>query len=241
MSARENAEHPENANDAHRTVREPPPAQDDDSPLAFSLEGVRGPLVPAPLLTDLWEPGWNSISSITRFQEEVNGPLRGGPSGTRLFDSVDAAGDEGAGDGPATDGHDDAAGDGRAAARTAAFFAADLIPPLFAPREGEWLLVPLHHIYGSEPLSMHTPGVAERAPEPYVALSPDEAHAAGFVAGQRLTVSLPEGTRGLPLRLLDGLARGVAGLPVGLPDLPYAALPAFATLAAEQAGGGEHA
>ena len=45
-----------------------------------------------------------------------------------------------------------------------AFFAADRIPPAFVPHEGEWLLVPLHHIYGSEPLSGHTPGVAERAP-----------------------------------------------------------------------------
>lgn len=86
---------------------------------------------------------------------------------------------------------------------------------------------------------MHTPGVSERAPEPYVALSPEGAETAGFVAGQSVTVTLP-GERGtkpggglkLPLRLVDGLPAGVAGLPLGLEGLPYVHLPTFAGLAA---------
>ncbi len=197
------------AQDAQRTVQEPPPVEDLDSPLAFSLEGVHGPLVPAPLLTDIWSPGWNSVNSVAKFQQEANGPLHGGPSGVRLF---------------AAEG---------TPAEPPAFFAADRIPPAFVPREDEWLIVPLYHIYGSEPLSRHTPGVAERAPGPYVALSPAEAETAGFFAGQLLTVTLPSGELRLPLRLVDGLAQGVAGLPAGLAGLPYVALPAFASLAPE--------
>ena len=102
----------------------------------------------------------------------------------------------------------------------------------------------MHHIYGSEPLSMHTPGVAERAPEPYVALSPEGARAAGFAAGQTLTVTLPGGEMPLPLRIVEGLPEGVAGLPVGLAGLPYVALPAFAGLSAptpEAPAGGDRA
>ena len=153
------------------------------------------------------------MNSVAKFQQEANGPLHGGPSGVRLFDAEPR---------------------GTAARRRRRrVFAADRIPPAFVPREDEWLLVPLYHIYGSEPLSRHTPGVAERAPEPYVALSPAEAETAGFFAGQLLTVTLPSGELRLPLRLVDGLAHGVAGLPVGLAGLPYVALPAFASLAPE--------
>ena len=35
-------------------------------------------------------------------------------------------------------------------------------------------MLPLHHIFGSEELSL-SPGVAELAPRPYVALNPDDA------------------------------------------------------------------
>jgi NADH-quinone oxidoreductase subunit G len=37
------------------------------------------------------------------------------------------------------------------------------IPSAFEPREGEWLLVPMYHIFGSDELSLSAPGIAELA------------------------------------------------------------------------------
>ena len=76
--------------DADRTMHEPAPSPDADSPLAFSLEGLRPYETPAPLLTRVWSPGWNSGSGLHKLQEEVMGPLRGGSSGVRLLDRAHA-------------------------------------------------------------------------------------------------------------------------------------------------------
>ena len=38
----------------------------------------------------------------------------------------------------------------------------DRIPPPFEPQADEWLCVPLHHIFGSEELSVLSPAIAER-------------------------------------------------------------------------------
>ena len=59
-------------------------------PLAFSLEGLQACESPAPLLARVWSPGWNSGNGLHKLQEEVMGPLRGGPSGVRLLDGAHA-------------------------------------------------------------------------------------------------------------------------------------------------------
>ncbi len=190
------------AKDADATVFEPPLPPDPDSALAFSLEGV-GPLdAPAALLPRTWSPRWNSASGLHKLQEEVNGPLRGGPVGARLLD-------------------------GAAAAEA---FATMPAAPLTAPgrrqrRPGEWLLVPLHHIFGSDDLSMYSPGVAERAPEPYIGLNDADARRLELEEGDWLLAWLPWLDVRVPWRRLPSLPDGVAGLPVGLPGMPFADLP----------------
>ncbi len=72
-------------------MHEPAPSPDADSPLAFSLEGLRPYETPAPLLTRVWSPGWNSGNGLHKLQEEVMGPLRGGSSGVRLLDGAHGA------------------------------------------------------------------------------------------------------------------------------------------------------
>jgi NADH-quinone oxidoreductase subunit G len=69
----------------HESMVEPRPPRDVDSPLAFSMEGYSGQ-PPAPLLTNIWAPGWNSAQALNKFQQEVGGPLRGGPCGVRLIE-----------------------------------------------------------------------------------------------------------------------------------------------------------
>ncbi|MDH4161212.1 MAG: NADH-quinone oxidoreductase subunit NuoG [Nitrospirota bacterium] len=72
---------------ADRTVHEPKPAYDADSPLAFSMEGSEQQ-PPAPLISRYWSPGWNSVQALNRFQQEVGGDLRKESTGTRLIKMI---------------------------------------------------------------------------------------------------------------------------------------------------------
>jgi len=186
---------------AHLDVSEPKPPDDPDAPLSFSMEGYQGEPPPA-LNTRFWAPGWNSPQAINRFQIEVGGPLHGGDPGRRLIEP------SGVGQRP--------------------YFAE--VPPAFAPRDGEWLIVPACHIFGSEELSLLTPGVAQLAPGPYVALSPADAEALGVAEGQALSLTLGEVSRTLPVRVRPALPPGVAALPAVVPGLVGTDLPAWGRL-----------
>jgi NADH-quinone oxidoreductase subunit G len=67
------------------SVHEPRASQDQDSALAFSMEGYVGPDEPAPLIPFAWAPGWNSPQAWNKFQDEVGGHLRTGDPGVRLI------------------------------------------------------------------------------------------------------------------------------------------------------------
>jgi NADH-quinone oxidoreductase subunit G len=176
---------------AWRNVHEPRPPEDVDSPLAFSMEGSPGQ-PPAALIPRFWAPGWNSVQTLNKFQSEVGGPLRGGDPGRRLIEPTPGA--------------------------KALYF--DTVPPAFQPRSDKWLIIPLHHIFGSEELSILAPGIAERAPQPYLGLNPDDVTRLQVREGDELELCLG-GTAWLV---------GLAGYPAGLPGLPGIALPAWGTL-----------
>jgi len=175
--------------------------EDPDSPMSFSMEGFQH-MTPAALVSSFWLPGWNSAQSITRFQEEVNGPLEGGDPGIRLIEP--------------------------AAESTARYFKD--IPHEHSVADGQLLTVPLHHIYGSEELSALSPAVAERTPKPYVALSPADAGRLGVSVGDTVEVTLGEDTLVLNAEIKPTLQAGVTGLPWGLPGMPYLDLPRAATV-----------
>ncbi len=179
------------------SVHEPPPPEDRDSPLAFSMEGYQGQ-PPAALVPRYWAPGWNSDHALNKFQGEVGGAVRGGPAGVRLIE-------------PAAD----------APARYAAE-----IPPPFQPAEGQWLVVALHHVFGSEELSAHTPGVAQLAPRPYLGLSPEDAQRCGVGEGDPVELAVGSSVQQLPARIIPGLPRGLLGLPAGLAGVKVVELPA---------------
>jgi NADH-quinone oxidoreductase subunit G len=61
-----------------------PPA-DPDSALAWGMEGARGVGVPPALICGYETPGLHSANGVTRFQEEISGPLRGGDPGAKLI------------------------------------------------------------------------------------------------------------------------------------------------------------
>jgi NADH-quinone oxidoreductase subunit G len=194
---------------AHLDVHEPKPPDDPDSPLSFSMEGYPGQ-PPAALLGRYWAPGWNSVQSINKFQIEVGGPLHGGDPGRRLIEAIPANEVE-----PRQDALPP--------------YCAD-IPAAFAPRAGRWWIVPAHHIFGSEELSIHAPGIAQLAPKPYVAIPSAEAERLGLTDGQDVTLTIGQRTWRLPVKARPGLPAGVAIVPSGLPELTGLELPAWAEI-----------
>lgn len=191
------------AMNADVSVHEPKPPDDVDTPLTFTMEGYQGEPPPA-LVSHIWAPGWNSVQALHKFQQEVGGPLRGGEPGARLINP--------------TQTH-----------RAPAFFSA--IPRVFQPCEGMWWLQPHYHIFGSEEMSILSPGIALRMPRPYVALHPDDAEQYRLTNPVRLqcdTLSLR-----LELQLRADLPRGVAAVPYGHPQLYGLALPAWVRIERE--------
>jgi NADH-quinone oxidoreductase subunit G len=187
---------------ANISVHEPRPPDDPDSALAFSMES--GPeSVPSSLLPFFWAPGWNSVQAVNKFQNEIGGPLRGGDSGVRLIEPSHESGWQ--------------------------YFST--IPPSFKLQSGEWLLIPLFHIFGSEELSRHAQGISQLMPRPYLALNPTEASLVGVKAGERIKIVVEDSQLELEVMLRADLPRGVAGLPAGLPPFDGVQLPAFCKLA----------
>lgn len=176
---------------AHVHIHEPKPMEDADSPLAFSMEGTLENCPPV-LRPFVWAPGWNSNQAVSKFQDEVGGHWRGGDPGGRLIEPKDG--------------------------QRHSWFPVEGPKPLAA---GSLFLVPLYHIFGSDELSMLAPALAERAPKPYLAVHPEDAARLSLHAGQVVNVGSAGAEAALTVVLRDDLARGVAGIPLGLPGVPW--------------------
>jgi NADH-quinone oxidoreductase subunit G len=93
--------------------------------------------------------------------------------------------------------------------------------------------VPLYHVFGSEELSVLSPGIAELAPSPYVGLNPQDADRLHVQGDQTVTLSLGAIELRLPVRLAPSLPPGVIGVMAGVPGLPGPALPVWGKLQSE--------
>ncbi|MGA8901721.1 NADH-quinone oxidoreductase subunit NuoG [Bradyrhizobium sp.] len=189
---------------AAATVHEPKPPEDPDSPLSYTMEGYYGPM-PSALVPYFWAPSWNSVRAVNKFQDEVGGSLRGGDPGIRLIEPT---------------------------SHTATRYY-DEVPEAFAKRDGEWLILPLHEIFGSEELSRLAPAVAERVPQSYLALNADDAASLHIAEGAMVAVDLGGDIFHLPVRVRPDLPSGVAGMFVGLSGSIGPLLPAWGNLTVE--------
>jgi NADH-quinone oxidoreductase subunit G len=187
--------------DADRTVFEPAPSPDPDSALAYSVEGLQPQDSPDALRTRTWWPGWNSGNGLHKFGEELEALGPARPCGVRVLDG-------------GAPGHE---------------LQPLPAPARFTPRD-DFVLVALHAIYGSEALSMYTPGIRAHAPEPFIGLNAEDAERLDVRAGDWLELWLPWMDARARFRLVPTLVTGTAGLPFGLPGLPFISLPARARL-----------
>jgi NADH-quinone oxidoreductase subunit G len=182
-------------------VSEPRPPEDPDSALSFTMEGYAG-IPPAAIIPFYWSPGWNSVQAINKYQIEVGGPLKGGNPGKRLFEPME---------------------------NSKADYSEN-IPSSFSKKQGEWLALPLYHIFGSDELSAEGPAVKERVPEPYISLNDKDALEAGIAEGNMLEVLFNGKQHSLPVKLKTGLPEGTVGLPKGLKVTAGIRFPFWTTL-----------
>ncbi len=185
---------------ANVAVSEPKPPEDSDSGMSYTMEGTPA-LPPSSMIPFFWSPGWNSVQSVNKYQEEVGASLRGGDPGIQLFSR---------------------------SGKQPQYFVE--VPEKFRSAEDQIWIVPIHHIFGSEELSAKAPAVSKRVPDPYVLLNRNDGAKLKLADGD-LTELVVSGQRyKLPVRLSDSITPGVAGLPCGLPRLPYVDLPCWGNL-----------
>ena len=169
---------------ADRSVHERMQPSDEESPLAFTMEGLNRS-VPGALLPWVWAPGWNSNQSLHKFQTEPGGPLQGGTAGVRLLQPGN----------PSLGG---------LTVQTAAT----------PTEPGHWLLVPRQHIFGSDELSALSPALAELVEPGYIALRSADAAALGVSAGDGVVAGDALATLAVRVddSLAEGCAAYPAGL-----------------------------
>jgi NADH-quinone oxidoreductase subunit G len=173
---------------ANKTVSEPKPVEDGDSPLTFTMEGYQG-IPPSSIIPFFWAPGWNSPQAVNKYQQEVGGDLVGGNPGVRLFKKKDG--------------------------NVQGYFKD--YPEAFKERLNKWLVLPQNHIFGSDELSIYTKGIHERTPEPYVGLSPVDAKMLNLGEGDIATVRMDKNEISYPVKIIDSLRNGIVLVSKGLP------------------------
>jgi len=176
------------------SVHEPKQPVDENSPLAYTMEGDNTKQSGA-LLPFVWSPGWNSNQSLHKFQSEAGGALAGGTAGARLIDT----------------------------ASQNSYTADTQIPDAFTARKNEWLLVPIYRVFGSDELSAKSPAVDELVDQPFIELSTLDANTLNAKQGDSVNLTLPDGDCEMTLHINDSLPAGCAGYSVGLPGARWLA------------------
>ncbi|HTF16897.1 MAG TPA: NADH-quinone oxidoreductase subunit NuoG [Chryseolinea sp.] len=185
---------------ANIQVSEPKPPEDHDSGLSYTMEGYRGQ-PPSSMIPFFWSPGWNSVQSVNKYQQEVGGPLRGGDPGVRMIHGSTGA---------------------------QKFFTD--IPEPFTSMSGRLWILPVHHIYGSDELSARSAVLIERIPKAYMLIAEASGIELDIREGELLSFEIAGRTYSLPLKFSTGLQKGVAALPQGIEGIPYVDLPAWALI-----------
>ncbi len=184
------------ANSAHIAVNEPKLPQDHDSPLAFSMEGSNE-VPPSSLVPFYWTPGWNSAQSINFYLDEPNGSMKGGDPGIRLIEANKNA--------------------------KVSFFEPDITD--IEQKPGEFWIIPVYRIFGSEELSSKAKAVAERIPEPYVLMNEKDIAGSDKNENGSANINISGKEIFVKIKIDPDIPLGIAGLTVNLPGMPFLNLP----------------
>ncbi len=175
---------------ANLDIHEPKATVDEETPLAYSMEGENAGDQPGAVVPYVWSPGWNSNQAVFKFQQEVGGPLAGGDPGVCLLGRAEGAGEP----------------------------AADTVRQASVPQplqNGAYAAARVHHVFGSDELSAASAPILERTPAPYVLLNP--ADAKKLQAAEGAGVRIDELGMSAEVRLDNAVRPGVVGIAQGLP------------------------
>jgi NADH-quinone oxidoreductase subunit G len=192
---------------ANKTMDEPTPPIDHESPMSFSMEGFHE-TTPAPLTPFFWSPGWNSISALNKFQIEIGGDLRREIPQLCILKNKKSESSDGK------------------------YYKIDLNDGKKQNDKpnGKWKVLPLYHIFGSDELSVIEGGIKELVPLPYIAVNPESAKKLGWDESTLLKPAGDEISKGIQLRFMDAIPDGCVGIPLGLEQMPYVELEAWQSL-----------
>ncbi|MFB3881537.1 MAG: NADH-quinone oxidoreductase subunit NuoG [Armatimonadota bacterium] len=194
---------------ADRSVFEPQPPQDADSPFAFSMEGAQHD-VPAGLTPRYWRPGWNSVQAL--FGSEDAGGSSAQGLGARLLEPSGREPGSALLSDSSTGARERSSWQG---APGALLRRSRSIPRLLDSSDGEMWVVPAAAVFGSEELSRLAPAIASAMPEAAVLLHPDEANQRSLSDGVLARVEVGGSSYRLTVKLDGGVSRGVAIIPLG--------------------------
>jgi NADH-quinone oxidoreductase subunit G len=181
---------------ADKDVSEQRISQDNDSPLAFSMEG-QPERPPSSLVPFYWTPGWNSVQALYNYIDESNGHMKGGDPGIRLIES-------GEGD-------------------NSSYF--KINSKTIKVQKDEWLITPVYQIFGSEELSQASPSVVQRIREPFVYMNQKDADIFDVKHNELIQLEIDENKLNIRVKIENSLRQGIAGLSVNLPGMQYVELP----------------
>ncbi|MGP4714733.1 MULTISPECIES: NADH-quinone oxidoreductase subunit NuoG [unclassified Psychrobacter] len=184
------------------SVHEPMQPKDLDTGLTFSMEGYSGKQTKGAMIPFASAAGWNSPQAWNKYQDKVGGHLKGGDPGVRLFDSFERL--------PSRQ---------YVAPEAASYAATDM-------QEGRAKLVPIYNIYASSMMASRSPIVAKQLPIASWRVGMDDAKAWGLLAGDYLAIEIDNRQITLPVQLVQYLAEGCIGYPVGQVSIIHPTLPA---------------
>jgi NADH-quinone oxidoreductase subunit G len=184
------------AMNAHIVVSESRVSQDNDSPLAFSMEGQQE-YPPSSLVPFYWTSGWNSVQAMYNYLDEPNGPMKGGDPGIRMIE-------------PALEPN-------------SSFFKIDF--KSFEYQKDEWLIIPVYQIFGSEELSSVSSAIIQRIQEPFLFLNQKDSEILSVMSGELIQLEAGSIKLKIKVIIENSLRQGIAGLSVNLPGMPFIDLP----------------
>jgi len=177
-------------------VSEPKLPQDTDSPLAFSMEGQQE-IPPSSLVPFYWTPGWNSVQAMYNYLDEPNASMKGGDPGVRLIEPAGAS-------------------------KNVYFKQETKISKV---NEGEYQIVPVYQIFGSEELSSNGPSILQRIQDPFVLMNQKDADILIVKDGDHVQLELLNTKLKVKIKIDKSLVQGLVALSVNLPGMLFVEIP----------------
>jgi NADH-quinone oxidoreductase subunit G len=183
------------AMNANVAVSEPKLTQDKDSPLAFSMEG-QPENPPSSLVPFYWKPGWNSMQALYNYVGE-DGSMKGGDPGIRLIEPS-------------------VAGKRR-------YF--EQVTKNKEVNHDELRIIPVYRIFGSDELSSVGAAITGKLEQPFVLMNQKDADIISVKEGDSVQLEILKIRLTLKVKIENTLQKGMAGLSVNLPGMPFFDIP----------------